>query len=79
MRPIVRVFPGEEIHHDFVPPDDFYGFRAARMAARANEGRKMKQADNAPAFEDLDLDGDGNLSAEEFTEHHSKCPAAKPD
>jgi hypothetical protein len=62
-----------------VTSEEFYAFRAARMSERAKEGRKMKHAGNAPSFEDLDLDGDGNLSAEEFAEHHSKCPAAKPD
>jgi hypothetical protein len=57
-----------------VSPEEFYQFRAKRMAARAAEGRKMKNAKNAPAFEDLDLDGDGSLSAEEFQKHHESCP-----
>mgnify|MGYP001825353452 CR=1 FL=1 len=60
-----------------VTSEEFYKFRADRMAARAEEGRKMKNAKNAPAFEDLDLDGDGNLSADEFAEHHAKCPMRK--
>jgi hypothetical protein len=34
----------------------------------------MKHAKDAPAFEDLDLDGDGSLSADEFAEHHAQCP-----
>lgn len=60
-----------------VSSEEFYQFRAQRMAARAEEGRKMKNAKNAPTFEDLDLDGDGNLSADEFAEHHSECPMRK--
>ena len=44
------------------------------MAEHAAEGRKMKHAKDAPTFADLDLDGDGNLSADEFAEHHAQCP-----
>jgi hypothetical protein len=57
-----------------VTAEEFYAFRAERMAARAAEGRKMKNAAKAPAFEELDLDGDKVLSAEEFAEHHASCP-----
>jgi hypothetical protein len=57
-----------------VTAEEFYAFRASRMAARAAEGHKMKNAENAPAFEELDLDGDGSLSADEFAEHHAQCP-----
>lgn len=60
-----------------VTAEEFYAFRAQRMAARAEAGGKMKHAKNAPSFEDLDLDGDGNLSAEEFAEHHAQCPMRK--
>ena len=60
-----------------ITAEEFYAFRAQRMAARAKEGGKMKNAKNAPAFEDLDLDGDGTLSADEFAEHQSQCPMAK--
>lgn len=63
--------------NDAVTAEEFYAFRAQRMAARAEAGGKMKNAKNAPSFEDLDLDGDGNLSAEEFAEHHAQCPMRK--
>lgn len=62
---------------DVVTSEEFYAFRAERMAARAEAGGKMKNAGNAPTFEDLDLDGDGTMSAEEFAEHHSQCPMNK--
>lgn len=62
---------------DAVTAEEFYAFRAQRMAARAEAGGKMKNAKNAPTFEDLDLDGDGALSAEEFAEHHAQCPMRK--
>ena len=57
-----------------VSSEEFYAFRGKRMAERAEAGGKMKNAKNAPAFEDLDLDGDGNLSADEFAEHQAQCP-----
>lgn len=57
-----------------VTSEEFYAFRGKRMAERAEAGGKMKNAKNAPAFEDLDLDGDGNLSADEFAEHQAQCP-----
>jgi hypothetical protein len=57
-----------------VTSDEFYAFRAQRMADRAKEGGKLKHAKDAPSFEDLDLDGDGDLSAEEFDKHHAQCP-----
>ncbi len=60
-----------------VTSEEFYAFRAERMAAAAEAGGKMKNAKNAPSFEDLDLDGDGALSAEEFAEHKAKCPMRK--
>jgi hypothetical protein len=60
-----------------VTSEEFYEFRAGRMAARAEAGGEMKNAKNAPTFEDLDLDDDGNLSAEEFAEHKAQCPMNK--
>lgn len=62
---------------DAVTSEEFYAFRAERMAARAEAGGKMKNAKNAPTFEDLDLDGDGTLSDDEFAEHKSQCPMNK--
>lgn len=60
-----------------VTAEELYAFRGKRMAERAEAGRKLKNAKNAPSFEDLDLDGDGNLSADEFAKHHAECPMRK--
>ena len=50
------------------------GHQVTVFEAEAEAGGKMKNAKNAPAFEDLDLDDDGNLSADEFAEHQAQCP-----
>ncbi|MCW8906648.1 MAG: EF-hand domain-containing protein [Sedimenticola sp.] len=45
-----------------VSPDEFYNARNARIAERAKAGYMMRNLGNAPAFEELDGDGDGYLS-----------------
>ena len=61
----------------FVSEEEFNSVRQQRMAARASEGKKMRCAASAPAFADLDIDGDGQLSPDELTAgqkaHRSKC------
>ncbi len=47
---------------------EFNEARAKRMAARAEEGRPMRGAANAPSFADFDANGDGKLSPEELTQ-----------
>jgi Ca2+-binding EF-hand superfamily protein len=63
----------------FVSEAEFYSVREQRMAARASEGKKMRCAASAPAFADLDTDGDGQLSPEELTAgqnaHMDECKA----
>jgi hypothetical protein len=48
-----------------VSADEFSEHRAQRMAARAAEGRPMRNAANAPTFESLDTDGNGFLTPAE--------------
>ena len=61
----------------FVSEAEFYSVREQRMAAKASEGKKMRCAQHAPSFADLDTDGDGQLSPEELTAgqkaHMGKC------
>lgn len=63
----------------FVSEAEFYSVRSQRMAAKASEGKKMRCAASAPAFADLDTDGDGQLSPEELTAgqkaHRAECKA----
>ncbi len=49
-----------------ISEQEFYAVRAKRMAARAEEGRPMRNAANAPAFSAFDTDGDGGLSPDEL-------------
>ncbi|MEA3491860.1 MAG: EF-hand domain-containing protein [Campylobacterota bacterium] len=49
-----------------VSKKEFDEARTKRMTARANEGRAMRNAGNAPAFSAVDTDKDGYMSREEF-------------
>lgn len=51
---------------------EFYEARAARIAKRAEEGRKMKNLANAPSFDDIDKDDDGSVSPDEFSAHQAE-------
>ena len=63
----------------FVSESEFESVHAQRMAARASEGKKMHCAASAPAFAELDTDGDGQLNEEELTAgqkaHRAECRA----
>ena len=45
---------------------EFAEARAARVSARAEEGRMLRGMATAPPFADLDTDGDGRLTQDEF-------------
>jgi Ca2+-binding EF-hand superfamily protein len=49
-----------------ISEQEFYTARSERMAARAAEGRPMRNAANAPQFAEIDSNGDGSLSPEEL-------------
>ncbi|MBD3790307.1 MAG: DUF1104 domain-containing protein [Campylobacterales bacterium] len=49
--------------------NEFLEARAKRMNERAEEGRMMKNAGNAPSFGDIDTDKNGKITPEEFHQH----------
>jgi len=50
----------------FVSEDEFNTVRGQRVADRATEGRPMRGLESAPAFADIDTDGDGQLNQAEL-------------
>lgn len=43
-----------------------------RMDQMKEEGRMLRNQENASAFEDIDTDGDGMISPDEFSVHQTK-------
>ena len=56
----------------FITETEFYEVRGERMEQRAEEGRPMRNAANAPDFAFFDTDGDGKLSKAELLEGQNK-------
>ena len=53
-------------HNGVVSATEFAQHRAQRMAARAAEGRMLRNAGQAPSFESLDRNGNGGLEPDEL-------------
>ena len=51
----------------YVSTQEFSQHRSARMAARAAQGRLLRNASQAPRFENWDADGNGLLSLTEVS------------
>ena len=60
----------------YIVAEELYQMHGKRMAARAAEGRKLKNA-RTPDFEKFDLDDDGKLTPEEFAAHQAECRHGK--
>ena len=52
--------------------EELYAMQAKRMAERAKEGGKMRNAANRCTFEEIDTDADGKVSPDEFARHHAE-------
>lgn len=58
----------------YVSKGEFERFRAERRAARAAEGRRLRNAPRALSFEEIDADGDGRISEQEMIEALRRHP-----
>jgi len=56
----------------YISETEFYDVRGERMEKRAEEGRPMRNAGNAPDFAFFDTDGDGKLTKVELLEGQNK-------
>lgn len=52
-----------------VNQEEFEAAQQKRMSVKAESGKMMKNAQNAPTFSDIDLNGDGSFDAGEFAQH----------
>lgn len=60
-----------------ISAQEFAEHRAQRQAARAAEGRPMRNAAQAPRFEDWDTDGNGQLTPQELSQGQQARFAAR--
>lgn len=56
----------------YVDEQEFNRVHSERIQQRAAEGRMLRNAGNAPRFADIDSDGDGRLSREEYQAHQQQ-------
>ena len=54
---------------NYINEDEFNRVRAERRQMREDEGRRLRNMDNAPGFSDIDSDGDGRISRQELDTH----------
>ena len=56
----------------FISESEFYDLRTKRMNLKAQQGMPMRNAGNAPAFEEFDTNGDKQLTKIELLEGQMK-------
>lgn len=58
--------------NSFIDEKEFYDVKGKRAESRAEEGRRMRKAENSPNFEDFDADKNGKITKEELIEGQQK-------
>lgn len=51
---------------------EFNEARNIRISAKKEQGYQMRNQDNAPSFSEIDTDGNGEISIDEFRDHQSQ-------
>jgi hypothetical protein len=64
MAPPIQMF--DKDGNGTVSEEEFNQGRAERMAERAKSGRQMRNAGKGPQFSDIDVNGDGEATMDEF-------------
>jgi len=68
-------FPEFDLNDDgAIAEDEFNTARNNRIKERTEQGYRMRNMPYAPTFADLDADGNGQISAEEFAAHQRMMP-----
>ena len=56
----------------YIAEAEFYEARNKRISGRAKQGYQMRNLARAPSYADIDLDGDAEVSPQEFVEHQTR-------
>ncbi len=68
-----------DINNDgYISQEEFNTIRQKRQAARAAEGRMMRNQASAPSFASFDKNGDGKISLEEFMAQRQQMMRQRP-
>ncbi len=74
------VFADFDLNGDgHITEPEFHAARSGRISSRLQEGRQMRNLQDAGAFADIDSNGDGRISPAEFAAHQAaRAPARAP-
>lgn len=62
----------DEDNNQVITLQEFENVKAKRMAQKLDQGKMLKNAGKSATFESIDLDGNGEISKEEFNSHQQQ-------